>query len=142
MVPTGAFAQDVQPAPAAAAPDVAPQPEPVADQLVEFSADQVTYDSQNDVIAATGQVRMSRDGNYLAADRVTYYRDTGKVQATGNVVVMNPKGDKLVGESVDLTDTLREGTIDNLLAVLEGGGRLAATKGTRVGDLTILALTS
>ena len=138
FVPTGAFAQDVQPAPAAAAPDVAPQIEPVADQLVEFSADQVTYDSQNDVIAATGQVRMSRDGNYLAADRVTYYRDTGKVQATGNVVVMNPKGDKLVGESVDLTDTLREGTIDNLLAVLEGGGRLAATKGTRVGDLTIL----
>ena len=84
FAPTGAFAQDVPPTPTPAA--ATPDAPPVADQLVEFSADQVTYDSQNDVIAATGQVRMSRDGNYLAADRVTYYRDSGKVQATGNVV--------------------------------------------------------
>src|SRR3990170_4534274 len=85
-------------------------------------------------VAAAGQVRMSRDGNYLAADRVTWNRRTGEVRAEGNVVVVNPEGDKLVGESVVLTDTLRDGTIENLLVVLESGGRIAARRATRTGD--------
>ena len=39
----------------------------------------------------SGQVRMSRDGNYLAADRVSWNRKTGEVVAEGNVVVVNPR---------------------------------------------------
>ena len=81
---------------------------------------------------------MERDGNYVAADQVVWNRNTGEVRAIGNVVVMNPEGDKFVGENVVLTDTLRDGTVDNLLVVLESGGRIAATRGRRAGDLTIL----
>lgn len=113
-------------------------PAPETDQAIEFSADQVTYDSQSDVVTALGAVRMSRDGNYLAADQVTWNRQSGQVLATGNVVVMNPQGDKLIGENVVLTDTLKEGTMDSLLVVLESGGRIAATRGRRSGDFTIL----
>jgi LPS-assembly protein len=123
----------VAPAAAPAAPAGDESDEPVA-----FSADQVTYDSENELVTALGQVRLERDGNYVAADRVTWNRNTGEVRAEGNVVIMNPQGDKLVGENVVLTDTLKEGTIDNLLVVLESGGRIAATRGRRAGDLTIL----
>ena len=69
---------------------------------------------------------MSREGNYLAADQVVWDRKSGQVRAQGNVVLLTPQGDKLVGENVVLTDTLRDGTIDNLLVVLESGGRIAA----------------
>src|SRR6188472_3733060 len=98
---------------AALAAQVAPETQPTAalpaDQqaTVDFSADQVTYDSDDDVLTASGQVRMSREGNYLAADSVTWNRKTGQVTAIGNVVVVDPQGDKVVGESVNLTDTLR-----------------------------------
>jgi LPS-assembly protein len=109
-----------------------------AEPTVDFSANEVTYDSNAEVISASGQVRMSRDGNYLAANRVSWNRKTGRVVAEGDVVVVNPEGDKLVGDRVDLTDTLREGTIDNLLVVLESGGRIAATRGSRSGDQTEL----
>src|SRR6185503_17361118 len=78
--------------------------------VVNFSADQVSYDSDNELVTASGAVRMSRDGNYLAADQVTWNRETGEVRAAGNVVVVNPPGDKLIGNSVVLTDTLRDGT--------------------------------
>jgi LPS-assembly protein len=132
LVGTEASAQTQTLAPAA------PAAPAQTDELVEFSADQVTYDSENDIVTALGQVRLERDGNYVAADRVTWSRSTGEVRAEGNVVVMNPQGDKLVGENVVLADTLKEGTIDNLLVVLEGGGRIAATRGRRAGDLTIL----
>jgi LPS-assembly protein len=111
-----------------------PNPEPV----VEFSADQLTYDSENDIVTASGQVRMSRDGNYLAADRVVWTRKTGEVRADGNVVVVDPRGEKLIGDSVVLTDTLKDGVVDNLLVVLESGGRIAAERGSRSNGIITL----
>src|SRR5437868_6450026 len=109
-----------------------------ADQIVEFSADQVIYDSNADVVTATGEVRMNREGNYLAADQVVWNRKTGQVTAQGNVVMVTPEGDRLVGDHVVLTDALRDGTVENLLVVLEGGGRIAARRGTRSGQITTL----
>ena len=116
------------------------QVSPAADvePMVDFSANEVIYDSRADVITASGQVRMSRDGNYLAANSVSWDRKSGRVMAEGDVVVVNPEGDKLIGDRVDLTDTLRDGTIENLLVVLESGGRIAAARGSRTGDRTEL----
>jgi len=91
-------------------------------QTIEFSADQVVYDSDADVVTATGAVRMNREGNYLAADQVVWDRKSGQVRAQGNVVVLTPQGDKLIGENVVLADTLRDGTANNLLLILESGG--------------------
>lgn len=127
---------DAQPAPPASG--AAPPGPTQAQQVVEFSADQVTYDSNADVVTATGRVRMNREGNYLAADEVVWNRKTGQVQARGNVVVVNPQGDRLVGDTMNLTDTLRDGTISNLLVVLESGGRIAAQSGTRENNIITL----
>lgn len=127
VLPSQAEAQE-------AVPPAAPKAEPV----VDFSADEVIYDSQAELVTAAGQVRMSREGNYLAADKVSWDRNSGRVVAEGNVVVVNPGGDKLIGDRVDLTDLLRDGTIDNLLVVLESGGRIAAVRGSRSGTQTEL----
>ena len=113
-----------------------PPPSESAEPVITFSADQVTYDSEADVVTASGAVRMAREGNYLAADQVIWTRSTGEVRALGTVVMMTPEGDKIIGDNVVLTDSLRDGTIDNLLLVLEGGGRLAAARGTRQGRVT------
>ena len=105
---------------------------------IEFSADGVSYDSGADIVTASGAVRMSREGNYLAADQVVWNRKTGEVRAQGSVVMVTPQGDKLIGEDVVLTDTLRDGTVHNLLVVLDSGGRIAAAQGIRKGDVTTL----
>ena len=122
----------------AAVPAADPALAPIGEQVIEFSADTVTYDSRDEVITAIGRVRMQREGNYLAADQVTWTRQTGEVNAAGNVVVVTPEGDKLVSDSVVLTDSLRDGTIENLLVVLESGGRIAATRATRTNGQTVL----
>ena len=132
-VPGAANAQD---APPAAAPEAGSVP--ATDGTIDFAADVLTYDNQRNLVTATGQVRLARDGNYLAADQVSWDRKSGKVQAAGNVVVLDPQGNKLVGDKVDLTDSLRDGTIDNLLLVLDTGGRVAAQRGTRLNGATIL----
>ena len=125
-------------APGTDAPIVTLPAAPTADQDIAFAADSVEYLRDEDRVTATGQVRMNRDGNYLAADRVTWTRATGQVVAEGNVVVVNPQGDKLIGERVVLTDTLRDGTVDNLLLVLDSGGRLAANHATRTNNIITL----
>ena len=140
LAPAGAAAQGTLP------PETPPTADtiaidlaaPDAGEFVEFSASQVTYESQSDVVTATGAVRMQRDGNHVAADEVVWNRKTGEVRAKGNVVVMNPQGDKFIGDNVVLADTLRDGTVDNLLIVLESGGRIASERGQRVGEVTTL----
>ena len=137
LAPAAANAQVPLP-PASATPETVDPAAAETGEFIEFSAGQVTYDSQADVVTASGAVRLERDGNHVAADEVTWNRNTGEVRAKGNVVVMNPQGDKFIGDNVVLADTLRDGTVDNLLIVLESGGRIAAQRGQRAGDLTTL----
>ena len=109
-----------------------------AEPEVRFSADQLTYDSEADVVTASGGVHMIREGNELDAEKVIWNRVTGEVRAEGRVKVTNPQGDTLYGDSIALTDTLRDGAIENLLLVLDNGGRLAAERATRVNGTTTL----
>ena len=131
-LPTPVSAQDGQGVPSS------PVAAPATDEVVSFSADQVVYESDPDVVTASGDVRMNRDGNYLAAERIIWDRKTGEVRAAGNVVLLTPQGDKMLGQDVLLTDTLRDGTIENLLVVLESGGRIAAQHGSRLNGVSTL----
>ena len=93
FVPAIAAAQApaAQPVPAptptsGTAPQVsAQQPAAEAEEIIEFSADQVTYDSDADVMTAVGSVRMQREGDYVAADQIVWNRKSGEVRALGNV---------------------------------------------------------
>jgi LPS-assembly protein len=119
-------------------PEATPAPARANEQVVDFSADSLEYLNDSDTVVASGDVRMFREGNRLRADKVTWNRQTGEVRAEGNVAVTNPQGDVAYGDSVQLTDTLRDGVVDNLLVVLESGGRLAAVHGSRQGNLYTL----
>jgi len=138
MVPAApAAAQDLQnravPPPAAADEPAAP----ASDDQVRFTAGQLEYDTNDDVVTASGDVRMFRAGERLRADRVVWNRTTGRVQATGDVAITNPEGDVAYGDSIELTDTLKDGVVEDLLLVLEQGGRLAAERGTREESGTV-----
>ncbi len=113
-------------------------PPPANDQEVTFAAAQLDYDSDADIVTATGDVHMLRAGNRLRADKVIWNRTTGRVRAEGNVITTNPGGDVGYADSAELTDTLKDGVIENLLLVLEDGGRLAAVHGKRVNGVTTL----
>lgn len=105
---------------------------------VDFSADTLNYDNENDVVTASGKVVLTRDGNEVNADKIVWNRKSGQVVATGNVRVLNPGGDTAYGDSVELTDSLKDGVVQNLLVVLADGGRLAARRGTRLNGVNML----
>ncbi len=138
LIAAPAAAQDLQQHPTVdVPPPVTDAPAPAAAKQVQFSANALDYDSNAEIVTATGEVRMTRDGNRLRADKVVWNRNTGKVVATGSIAVVNPQGDVAYGDSIELTDSLKDGVVDNMLVVLDRGGRFAAARGRREEDGTL-----
>ncbi|KPF80308.1 hypothetical protein IP88_00670 [alpha proteobacterium AAP81b] len=140
--PVTAHAQAAAPEAGAA---TAPTPLPAGDgdlaapgEAIDFAADELEYKDDSQLIVATGTVEIRREGWTLRADRVEYYRDTGIVVASGHVISTDPEGNQAFGERIELKDTLRDAAIENILIVLNDGGRLAAQRGARDGDLYTL----
>lgn len=102
-----------------------------AGDVIGFAADEMHYDDRGQVVTATGDVRLNRDAWKLSADAIEYNQVTGVVVATGRVVATDPEGNQALGDRIELTDSLRDGAIDNMLLVLNDGGRLAAVEGQR-----------
>lgn len=122
---------------AAMAQTEATPPAPVSSEEIEFSADTLDYDFENDIVTASGNVILNRDGYTLRADEVVWNRKTARVTANGNIRSVSPDGDVAYGDKIELTDSLRDGAIDNLLLVLEDGSRLAARSSERFPDGSI-----
>ena len=111
--------------------------DPEADNIA-FASDVIDYDSASDVVTAKGNVIVKREGYILRADTVVWNRKSGEVTANGNIRSIGPRGDVAYGDSIVLTDTLKDGVVENLLLVLKDGSRLAANRGTRIdGRLTL-----
>jgi LPS-assembly protein len=102
---------------------------------IQFNADQLDYDYEAEIVTASGDVRLYRGSDRLRADRVVWNRNTGQVTAEGNIVIVNPEGDAAYGDKIELTDTLKDGVVQNMLVVLDAGGRIAARRGTRNGGI-------
>jgi LPS-assembly protein len=127
------------PPPAPAPADSAPAATPAeGERQVAFSASQVVYDSNSELVTATGDVRMNSEGNNLRADRVVWSRKSDEVRAEGNVRLVTPEGNTAYADSAILTDAMKNGVVQNLLLVLEDGGRLAADRAERKDGYTTL----
>ena len=111
---------------------------PAADEQIGFAADNLNYDTETDIVVAEGNVQMNRDAISMRADKVTWDRNSGQVVAEGNVAITNPESDTAYGDRIDLTDSLRDGVVENLLVVLDNGARLAAVHGTRFDNGNIV----
>ncbi len=100
-------------------------------QEIRFTADMLTYDDESQIVTATGDVILIRDTQKLNAEKIVWNRQTGIVEAIGNVRIADDKNNVIYGENITLTDDIRDGVIENILVVLDQGGRIAAARGTR-----------
>mgnify|MGYP003633060156 CR=1 FL=1 len=122
----------------AAASTMLDAPVPASDTEIGFAADTIDYNSETDVVTARGNVQMLREGNRLRADTVSWNRKTGAVEASGNVSVTDADGNIAYGDRIDVTDTLKDGVVENLLLIMAEGGRLVARSGKRTDGVYTL----
>ena len=128
------------PAPAPA-PTPAPAPAPsTGERQIDFEADGLEYDSDADVVTATGNVLLRSGDQSGRADAVSWNRMSGQIVATGNIRFVDEDGNQLFTDRLELTDELKAGAMSNLLLAFREGGRLAAVEGKRndAGDIELI----
>ncbi len=99
---------------------------------VLFSADEVQYDETLGLVVARGNVEISQRDNILLADVVTYNQRTDTITASGHVSLLQPTGDIIFGDFVELHDELRDGFIKDIRLLMADRSRLAANTGRRI----------
>ncbi|MEZ5681884.1 MAG: LPS assembly protein LptD [Erythrobacter sp.] len=101
---------------------------------IAFEADILAYDSDADIVTASGNVVLRNEDRSLRADSVSWSRRTGVILAEGRVRFVDENGNQLFSDRIELTDEFEAGAMDNLLLALRQGGRLAANQGMRESD--------
>lgn len=117
--------------PASAATTAKPETTSDDRQPVHITADEVVHDRELATISARGDVELTHGDRLLRADQVTFDQERNIVLATGNVALLEPGGDVLTAEYLELNGALKDGFILNLRAVLADGSRFAARRLTR-----------
>ena len=104
-----------------------------------LQADEITHDSHTGITTALGSVTLTTRGYVLEADRLVYDRPGDRVMASGEVVVVDSRGQTLHSDHMEVTGDLREGVIEGIRLLLSGGARLAASRAERSdGRITVM----
>lgn len=113
--------------------------EATGDEQLLLESDELIYDDANQNVSAVGNVQIAY-GNYtLIAERVTYSRSTGRVIATGNVEIVEPDGNKVFADEIDITDDFQDGFVKALRVETADNTRFAAESAERRdGEIAVL----
>jgi LPS-assembly protein len=98
---------------------------------VAFAADSLQNDEATKTVTARGNVELEQAGRILKADEVIYSVATDTVKARGNVVLLEPNGDVHFADELELTDEMRDGTVNHLRTTMKDGSRFWAEEGIR-----------
>ena len=116
----------------AAAP-AAGQPRPDATLPANLTADEVVHNRDLGVVTATGNVEIVQGLRSLYADTVTYNERQDLISASGGVRLHEATGEVIFADYMELTGDMREGTMKSLRLLLVDRSRVAATEARRSG---------
>ncbi|WP_442966875.1 LPS-assembly protein LptD [Rhizobium sp. C4] len=118
------------------AQDVIPLPEQQADDNAKLylSSNQLVYDRDHKKVTATGAVKINYKGHKLVADNVTYDQASGRLIADGKIEVVEPDGNKIYADKMDVTDDFGQGFINSLRIETTDDTHIAAESGQRVNS--------
>lgn len=110
----------------------------MAGEVIDFEAQQLSYDSQSDIVIARGNVLLRSGDRSVRANEVSWDRKAGSIIASGNVRLVDEGGNQLFTDQIELNDQFEAGAMADLLIALRAGGRLAARSAARSEDGTTI----
>jgi len=109
------------------------------DGPILFTADEVSQDQDLGTILARGNVEITQGDRILMANSVSYNEKTNTVSASGNIKLLEPSGEVIFAEYVELTDGMKNGLVKQLRVLLTDNSRIAAIEGRRSdGNRTVM----
>ena len=96
---------------------------------IAFEADTITVEQENGVMIATGNVKVTQQGDELIADQITYNQLTGEARATGSVRLTTKDGTTHISEEMILDENFTHAVATPLVSTLADGSRFSAQTG-------------
>ncbi|MFK7903148.1 MAG: LPS-assembly protein LptD [Nitratireductor sp.] len=110
-----------------------------ADEQMLLESDELVYDDEAQNVSAVGNVQIAYGQYTLVAERVTYSRSTGRVIAVGAVEIVEPDGNKIFAEEIDITDDFQDGFVKALRIQTADNTRFSADSAERRdGEIAVL----
>lgn len=105
------------------------------DQKMLLASDELIYNNDTGVVIATGGVQIDYGSYKLVADRVEYDQNTGRMRAIGSVEMIEPTGNRIYADDLDVTDDFADGFINALRIETPDNTRIAAESAERSGSM-------
>nr|WP_246365452.1 LPS-assembly protein LptD [Gellertiella hungarica] len=107
---------------------------PESDGKLLLAADDLVYNRDLNKVTAVGAVQINYAGYKLVAQKVEYDQKSGRLTATGNIELVEPSGNRVYADAMDVTDTFADGFVNSLRIETPDNTRLVAESAERVGD--------
>lgn len=104
------------------------------DLPIQFSADQLDVDRELGVVTARGNVEVNYEDRTLMADTISYDQDADVLTATGNITLLEPSGDVVFAQHMEISGNLKNGIIRDIGVILSDNSRIAASGGRRTNE--------
>lgn len=103
-----------------------------------LSANELVYNRDAEVVTASGEVQIHYNGYRMVAQRVVYNQQTGRVSASGHIEMIEPDGNRIYADNLDVTDNFASGFLNSLRVETTDNTRLAAESGERIDEDTMV----
>nr|WP_245181274.1 LPS-assembly protein LptD [Sinorhizobium mexicanum] len=107
------------------------QPNIPADAKLLLSANELIYNRDAETVTARGNVQIAYGGYRMVARQVTYDQKSGRIIATGEIQLVEPDGNIVYADKMDVTDDFGNGFVQALRIETTDLTRLAAESGER-----------
>lgn len=101
---------------------------------VVLDADNIYVDDTENTVIAEGNVEAKYEGRVLRADRLIYDRDTDRVRAIGNVIVIDADGSETFANEIETSSNLIDGYAIGFSTRTAEGGIAVAESAVRSSD--------
>ncbi|MDH5748764.1 MAG: LPS assembly protein LptD [Rhodospirillales bacterium] len=91
----------------------------------------MNYDSELNIVTASGNVEVIHEDRVLVANTITYNQKSDILTASGKVSLIEPSGEVIFAEYVELTGDFKDGIIQDIRIILSDGSRIAANGARR-----------
>ncbi len=109
------------------------------DKPVLITADELSRDEELGTVVARGNVEITQGERVLMADSVSYNEKSDTVSASGNVRLLEPSGEVIFAEYVELRDEFKNGIVKEIRIILNDDSRFAAQEARREdGNLMVM----
>lgn len=120
--------------PAAFPLEAAPAPAAPRVPTVVLDADNIFVNEAENTVIAEGNVEAKYEGRILLADRLVYNRETDKVRATGNIVIIDADGTESFADEIETDSNLADGYAIGYSTRIPNGGLAVAESAVRTQE--------